>query len=219
MLGRLIILYVFVAVFWSLYDQTSSAWVLQAEKMDLNLLGYTLQASQVQSINPLLVLLFIPIFSYVIYPVAEKFVKCTPLRKISAGLFMAVIGFAISVYVEQHIAEKPTVWWQVLAFAFMTAAEILISVTCLEYSYTQAPTRLKSLVMSIYLGSIAAGNLFTALVNKFIQNSDHTSKLPGASYYIFFTGLMLATAILFIFFTPLMKSKTANPDAQAPATP
>ena len=31
-LGRLAIVYLFVAVFWALFDQTGSSWVLQAEK-------------------------------------------------------------------------------------------------------------------------------------------------------------------------------------------
>jgi POT family proton-dependent oligopeptide transporter len=238
MLGRLLVLYLFVAMFWSLYDQTSSSWVLQAEHMNLNLFGGTppdsastpasnplanllaghLKASQVQSASPLLILILIPVFSYVVYPIVGKFVQCTPLRKIAAGLFMAVIGFSISALIEVHIAKTPTVWWQILAYAFMTAAEVLISITCLEYSYTQAPARLKSLVMSIYLGSIATGNLFTALVNKFIQNPDHTSKLPGASYYFFFTAMMLVTGVLFLgFMRFLSRSRPAESPASKPA--
>jgi len=207
LLSRLILLFAFVAVFWSLYDQTSSAWVLQAEHMDRTIFGYECKAAQVQAINPFLILVFIPLFSYVIYPIAGKFGEVTPLRKIAVGLFLTVIAFAISAYVEQHISEKPTIWWQLLGFTFMTAAEILISITCLEYSYTQAPARLKSLVMSIYLCSIGTGDLFTALVNKVIQNADGTSKLTGPQYYWFFTGLMLVTAIVFMFVTPLMKSR------------
>lgn len=207
LLSRLILLFAFVAVFWSLYDQTSSAWVLQAEHMDRTIFGYECKAAQVQAINPLLILVFIPLFSYVIYPIAGKFGEVTPLRKIGVGLFLTVIAFAISAYVEQHIAERPTVWWQLLGFGFMTAAEILISITCLEYSYTQAPPRLKSLVMSIYLCSIGTGDFFTAIVNKVIQNADGTSKLTGPQYYWFFTELMLVTAIVFVFASPLMKSR------------
>jgi POT family proton-dependent oligopeptide transporter len=36
-LGRLSLIYVFVAVFWALFDQTGSAWVLQAQNMDRHL--------------------------------------------------------------------------------------------------------------------------------------------------------------------------------------
>ena len=212
-IGRLIVLYVFVAAFWSLFDQTSSAWVLQAEKMNREFLGKEWLASQVQAVNPLFILAFIPLFSYVLYPAANRFFELTPLRKIAIGFFTAIPSFVIPAWVEWCIGlgEHPAIYWHIIAYIFMTAAEILISITCLEFSYTQAPKRMKSLVMSIYLCSIALGNLFTALVNKFIQNADGTSKLPGANYYVFFTGLIVVTSIGFLFVTPLLKKKQMSP--------
>jgi len=75
----------------------------------------------------------------------------------------------------------------------------MVSVTCLEFSYTQAPVEMKSLIMSFYLLSISAGNAFTATINYFIQNPDGTSKLAGASYFYFFTLMMFLTSVIFIF--------------------
>ena len=79
----------------------------------------------------------------------------------------------------------------------LTAAEVMVSITGLEFSYTVAPKSMKSVVMAIWLLSNSLGNAVTATVNTFIQNADRTSKLPGASYYWFFTGLMLAGAVGF----------------------
>jgi POT family proton-dependent oligopeptide transporter len=73
----------------------------------------------------------------------------------------------------------------------------MVSITCLEFSYTQAPRKMKSFVMAFFMMSIAAGNLFTSAVNFFIQQEDGSSRLAGADYYQFFTLLMLVTAILF----------------------
>jgi len=67
-IGRLGILYLFVAIFWSLFDQTGSSWVLQAKEMDRYLLGMEILPAQIQAANPLLIILLIPVFSYVIYP-------------------------------------------------------------------------------------------------------------------------------------------------------
>ena len=53
---RLVSIYVFVAIFWSLFDQTGSAWVLQADKMDKNFFGMTILPSQLQAANPILIL-------------------------------------------------------------------------------------------------------------------------------------------------------------------
>lgn len=208
--GRLLIIYSFVAVFWALYDQTGSSWVLQAEKMDLNFLGMTWLSSQVQAVNPIMILAFIPIFSYAIYPLINKFFKLTPLRKISIGFFLTVPSFMIIAFIEKMIqaGQTPNIGWQILAYVVITAAEVLVSITCLEFSYTQAKNKMKSVIMAIFLVSVSIGNLFTAGVNYFIQNPDGTSKLAGAEYFNFFAMLMLGTAILFVPVAMWYKEKT-----------
>jgi len=381
---------IFIPMFWALFDQTGSAWVLQATKMDTAVAGTNLLPSQIQAFNPLFILLLIPLFSYVIYPRIDKFFRMTPLRKISIGLFLTAIAFSTSALIEENITggevtdvtsiapvkqgwqkqklidgeadgygwassakaefpheisirlrereawtiesvalnpftwagapdgsdpeaeqrfvelseeqqqawiERPDesnwardvtvlvrasadaepvevgsielaredrlqriefdpveathvilrvesswggpqaklgvvrvlaagaapgtlpansaeVWpdvaslgyephilWQVLAYILLTAAEIMVSITALEFAYTQAPKRMKSFVMGIYFLGVSFGNLFTAAVNFFIQNRDGTTKLEGASYYWFFTVLMAVTAVIFIFYS------------------
>jgi POT family proton-dependent oligopeptide transporter len=96
------------------------------------------------------------------------------------------------------VGFKPSVGWLFLAYIILTAAEVMVSITCLEFSYTQATKKMKSFIMAVFLLSISLGNAFTALVNKFIQNSDGTSKLEGPSYFWFFVIVMAVTAALFI---------------------
>ena len=197
---NLSLIYVFVAMFWSLFDQSGSAWVLQAQNMDRHWLGVDWTPSQIQAVNPLLIMVMIPLFAYGVYPLINRVFRLTPLRKISIGMFVGAAAFAVSAWIEHMIVdgERPHIVWQVLAYVILTAAEIMVSITCLEFSYTQAPKKMKSLIMGLFLLSISLGNAFTAAVNFFIQNDDKTSKLPGASYYWFFTVLMLATALLFV---------------------
>ncbi|MEY3880502.1 MAG: hypothetical protein RIQ94_1298, partial [Pseudomonadota bacterium] len=92
----------------------------------------------------------------------------------------------------------PHISFQLLAYGLLTSAEVMVSITCLEFSYTQAPKTMKSFVMAFYFLSVAIGNLFTSAVNFFIQNNDGSSKLAGANYFLFFTGLMLITAVFFL---------------------
>ena len=217
LIGRLAVLYVFFAVFWSLYYQTTSAWVLQADKMDRHWLGHDWLSSQLQAINSILILVFIPLFSYVIYPLAGRLVKLTPLRKISIGFFLTVPSFWITAWVEKQISQgmHPNIFWQFMAYVFITAAEILVSITGLEFSYTQAPGKMKSLVMALYFGSITLGTFFTGVVNKLNQH-DGTLYLKGADYYLFFTWLMLAASVLFIFVAMKFKPRTIIQE-QSPA--
>jgi POT family proton-dependent oligopeptide transporter len=198
-----------------LWDQSSGAWVLQAEHLDLNFFGYQLQPAQVQTANPILILLFIPIFSYVIYPAIDKIFPLTALRKIGIGLWVTVLSFVVVALTEMSIQAggKPSVWWQILAFVILSAAEIMVSITCLEFSYTQAPKRMKSLIMAVYYLSISLGNYITSGVNFFIENPDGTSKLPGATYYWFFTSIMAVAAFLFIFVARRYKIRVYTQDA------
>ena len=209
-LSRLFVIYLFVAMFWALFDQTGSAWVLQAEKMDRNFLGFEWLSSQIQAINPIMILLFVPIFDYVIYPMINKVFPLTPLRKISIGFFLTVPAFLLPAWIESQIVAGETVniAWQLGAYVIMTAAEVMVSITCLEFSYTQAPKKMKSFIMATYLLSVSLGNIFVSIVNTFIQNEDGSSKLEGAEYYYFFAGCMLITAIAFIPYAMIYKGKT-----------
>ena len=102
---RLTPIYLFVAVFWALYDQTGSAWVLQARNMDLYWMGVEWLPSQIQFVNPFLIMLLIPVFAYGVYPAMDKVFPLTPLRKISIGFFMTVIAFVISAVIEMQIVS------------------------------------------------------------------------------------------------------------------
>ena len=196
---KLVPLYLFVSVFWALFDQTGSTWIFQAQDMERQFLGFEWLPSQVQSLNSLFVLTFIPLFTFGLYPAISKVWKLTPLRKIGMGLFLMSGAFSLSSLIQVWIeaGKEPSIAWQILAYALLTAAEVMVSIVGLEFAYTQAPKRMKSFVMSLFYLSISAGNLFTAAVNQIIQNPDGSSKLEGAMYHLFFAGFMGTAAILF----------------------
>ena len=198
-LGRLCVIYLFVAMFWALFDQTASSWVLQAQHMDREILGVEVLPAQIQAANPLLVMILIPLFAYRVYPLIDRVYPLTPLRKIAIGLFLTVAAFSIPTLAQMHIDQggTPHIGWQLLAYVVLTSGEVMVSITCLEFSYTQAPKTMKSFIMAFFMLSVSLGNLFTSAVNFFIQNPDGSSKLAGADYFLFFTALMLATAMLF----------------------
>ncbi len=197
---KLSIIFVFIIMFWSLFYQSQSAWVLQAKNMNLHWLGFTWLPAQPQAMNPFLILVMIPLFSYVIYPALNKLFTLTALRKISIGMFITALSFVISAWIEVQISagHKPSIGYQALAYVILTAAEVMVSITALEFSYTQAPKRMKSFIQAVFLLSISLGNAFTAAVNAVIENPDGTSKLSGASYYWFFVVAMTATAVVFV---------------------
>ena len=174
---KLSIIFIFIAVFWALFDQTGSSWVLQAEDLNRNWLGMHWLSSQIQAVNPIMILVYIPVFQFVVYPLINKVFKLTPIRKISMGLFVMVAGFAMVGVVQSWVdaGQRPSIGWQVLAYAILTASEVMVSITGLEFAYTQAPKRMKSMIMALFLMSVSLGNLFTAGVNHFIVVPDGIS--------------------------------------------
>ncbi|TAM09167.1 MAG: MFS transporter [Nevskiaceae bacterium] len=170
-IGALAVLYLFIAVYWSLWDQSNgTTWVLQAtsDLMDKDLgFGLHILPAQIQIANGLFILLLVPVFSYLVYPLVGRVVRVTPLRKIGAGLFTITGAFLIVAWIAARIqhGESVSVWWQILAYFVLTASEVLVSITALEFSYTQAPLKLKSFIMALFLLSTSLGNLITAGVN------------------------------------------------------
>jgi POT family proton-dependent oligopeptide transporter len=120
-LGRLAIIYLFVAVFWSLWDQSSGgAWTLQARNMDLNFLGMQLLPEQVQTANPIFILRFSPLVNYVIYtPSWRRFFmsrRSAAENRHRLG-FLTAVSFVIIAFIAEHDrrGRAPTVWCQFLA--------------------------------------------------------------------------------------------------------
>jgi proton-dependent oligopeptide transporter, POT family len=170
LVARLGVIYLFIAIFWSLFEQsTGMTWTLQAQSalMDKDLgFGMVLLPAQIQFANPLFILLLVPVFSYGMYPLLGRFFTVTPLRKIGIGFFIAAGSFVVIAWIEHRIQNGivTSLWWQILAYAILTAGEVLVSITALEYSYKQAPLRMKSFVMALFLLSLSAGNLLTAII-------------------------------------------------------
>jgi POT family proton-dependent oligopeptide transporter len=149
-------------------------------------------AAQLQALNPVLVLLIIPLCTWAVFPaLARRGLDLSPLAKMTAGMFLAVASFAAAGVVQLlvDLGRPPSLAWQAPQYLLLTAAEVLVSVTGLEFSYTQAPRSMRSTVMSIWFLTVFLGNLLTFTV-QFV-------KLSGAAYFAFFAVLMLAAALAF----------------------
>lgn len=216
-LGRLCCIFAFFIVFWSLFDQLGTSWQTQARSLDriipqwVPLLGgYELLAAQVAAVfNPLFILLLIPVFNYGVYPLIDRFFPLNPLRKIGIGLFVMTLAFSVVALVQVAVdgGARPHMGWQILACFLLTSAEVMISITGLEFSYTQAPKAMKSFVLSLFLLTVSLGNFLTSGVKAIILNEDGSSKLPGASEFWFWTGLVGLTAVVFVITSRFYKAR------------
>ena len=182
---RVTSIFLFVSVFWALFDQHASSWIRQAQLMNRHVGSIELLASQIQSLNPILVMILIPIM-------AQVFKNLKPLFKMSLGMAVGSVAF-VSVAVIQYYLDSGVnlhVIWQLLPYTLITLAEVLVSVTGLEFAYTQAPKRMKSTVMGFWLLSVTLGNMLVAL-------TAHFGHLPLVQFFWLFAGLMGLAALLF----------------------
>jgi POT family proton-dependent oligopeptide transporter len=204
---KIISVFFLISVFWALFDQHSSSWIFQAGQMDLRLWGdresflgidnVTLNRNQVPALNPLMVMLLIPAMNVVYGRLDRLGLKTTPLRRITAGMFFAALSFAVVALIQVSIDTNerdglPRVWfgWQIIPYLIMTVAEVLVSITGLEFAYTQAPARMKSTIMGFWLLTVTLGNVLVAFLAGF-------KDMQRVNFFWTFAGLSAAAGLLF----------------------
>ena len=157
---------------------------------------YDMQASQIPAINPFLVMLLIPATTFGIYPLMDKIgFTPHPLRRMTIGMFMASLAFVAVAFVQMAIDEAAErgetvhVVWQVIPYVIMTLSEVMVSITGLEFGYSQAPKKVKSVIMGIWLLMVSLGNVLVAFVANF--------QMGPLEFFWVFAGLMAVAALLF----------------------
>ncbi len=223
---RVVSVFLLVSVFWALFDQHASSWVRQAQQMELNVILFSyhgkLLPSQISALNPLMVMALIPLNNFVFYPCAERCgVVLTPLRKMTLGMFIASLAFVVvallQTWIDTAASEnvKISVLWQFFPYLIMTQSEVMVSITGLEFAYTQAPRRMKSTVMGFWLLSVALGNKLVAVITRI-------NDLELNQSFWLFAGLMALAALLFgvraSFYTyrDFMQSHSVAPGQESP---
>jgi POT family proton-dependent oligopeptide transporter len=162
--------------------------------------SFEIKAEQIQLLNPWIVMVLIPLAQFGLYPLMKRLgFDPTPLRRISLGMAVTTFSFvAIAILQEwvdaaENQGTKVHVMWQAVPYLFLTLGEVMVSITGLEFGYSQAPKRLKSVVMSMWLLMISFGNIVVKVL------SGLTASLVPASAPFFWTfaGLMAVAAVLF----------------------
>uniref|UniRef100_A0A8C7LB53 Solute carrier family 15 member 1 n=1 Tax=Oncorhynchus kisutch TaxID=8019 RepID=A0A8C7LB53_ONCKI len=81
--------------------------------------------------------------------------------------------------------------WQIPQYFLMTAGEVVFSVTGLEFSYSQAPSNMKSVLQAGWLFTVAVGNIIVLIVAEAAQLPDQWAE------YILFASLLVVVCIVF----------------------
>jgi proton-dependent oligopeptide transporter, POT family len=195
---RVLVIFALVTPFWSLFDQKASTWILQAKSMELPGWSWFTTASQMQALNPLLVMLLIPFNNLVLYPgLKKRGVEPTALRRMGLGIAFSGLAWIVVGSLQLAIdgGQKLPILWQILPYALLTFGEVLVSATGLEFAYSQAPRRMKGVLMSFWSLSVTIGNLWVLLVNASVKNDTVTKGITAQGW-----GVVATQMYFFAFF-------------------
>ncbi len=177
-----------------------------AQLLKGNSLRVELLAAQISALNPLMVMIIIPLLNVFVYvPFERRGRPLRPLRRMTIGMFIAASAFVavalLQMWIQRAGPGQVHVLWQVIPYFLMTTAEVLVSVTGLEFAYTQAPRAMKSTIMGFWLLCVTFGDVLVAFLAPL-------QLLSFATFFWIFAGLMAAAAAVFAFLASRYKGKT-----------
>ncbi len=151
--------------------------------------------AQISAVNPLFVMLIIPLLNFGVYiPLERRGRPLPPLKRMTIGMFVAGFSFVAVALIQMRIdvvgRGQVNVLWQLIPYFIITTAEVLVSVTGLEFAYTQAPRAMKSTIMGFWLLCVTAGDALVAFLAPL-------QALSQATFFWTFAGLMALAATAF----------------------
>lgn len=196
--------FVFYPIYWVVYGQMMNNFVTQAGQMETHKIPNDLM----QNIDPIALIIFIPIFERIVYPAMRKMgIAFKPVTRITWGFYFAALSMAYSAIVQHliyragpcydaplacpasmdgTIPNAVHVAVQTPAYVLVAFSEIFASITGLEYAYTKSPPSMKSFIMSIFL----LMNAFGAAIGIALSPTAVDPKLVWS-----YTGLAVAVLI------------------------
>ncbi|HYG21912.1 MAG TPA: MFS transporter [Verrucomicrobiae bacterium] len=186
-------------IFWSLFDQTFSTWILQGEQMVPYQLGdFTIGPEAMLTANPILVMIFLPILTWGVYPMLGKW--ATPLRRMSAGMFLAGGSFIVVAMMQTRIDQEGaqlSVLWQIVPYIIITIAEVLFSTTGLEFAFREAAPSMKSTILGFWNLTVALGNLLVSVLTSVLAVGDSGSESVSAGRFMLYAAMTFGVAVVF----------------------
>lgn len=196
----ILIVAVFVIFFWMGFEQAGGTMSLFARDLtDRSLFGETIPAGFFQSINPMMILLLAPLFSMLWTRLDASRFALSAVVKQGIGMIILGLGFVVMAIAAEHAdaVGKISPLWLVSAITLHTMGEICLSPIGLSMVSKLAPPRLASLMMGLWLGSIAVANYLAGTLEAMLADS-------GIPLYWFLVGSSVGSGLLLLLISPLL---------------
>lgn len=203
---RILIVFALVTPFWSLFDQKASTWIVQANAMvrpTLSLFGseFRFEPAQMQALNPLLVMLLIPINNLLVFPALRRLGwEPSALRRMTAGIALSALSWVAigTIQVVMDGGTPVSMAWQILPYALLTMGEVLVSATGLEFAYSQAPRSMKGAIMAFWSLAVTVGSLWVLIVNASVKHEAVLGHIAGTGLGVMAFQMYFFAAFAFL---------------------
>lgn len=190
----ILIMSFFTIIFWLGFEQAAGSMNLFAKyKTDLVFFGWEMPASWLQSVNPIFVILFAPLFAALWLKMGDA--EPNSPRKFAMGMFFLGLGFISMVFAALQIGDsetvKASVIWLVLAYMFHTMGELCLSPIGLSMVTKLAPLKYTSLLMGMWFFFSGVGNYLAAWVGQMVGETGPLNAFAGVAIMAFVAGLIL----------------------------
>jgi len=151
--------------YWLAYNQMTDNLTSMSATMQLGGVPNDL----INNLNPITLVIFIPIVDYFVYPALRKAnIRFTPIKRITWGFFIASAAMVAACVMQYYIYKMSpcpntdvagnaeckadiNVWVQAVPYCMIAFSEIFASITSLEYAFSKAPENMRGLVMGVNL--------------------------------------------------------------------
>jgi len=153
------VLFLASAIFWSEFEQAGSTLNLFGDRATrTSILGWEFPSSYYQSLQPLFIITFAPVFAWVWIRLGRR--EPSSPAKFGIGLLFVGAGFAILVVAAGLAANgvKVSPMWLVVTYLLHTFGELSLSPVGLSATTKLAPARVVGLMMGVFYLAISVGN-------------------------------------------------------------
>lgn len=213
--------------YWTIFGQGLTTYLLQGYYMKLKVTDkISFPVASLSLFENVSLLLLIPLMDRVIFPGLRRLgFEFTPLRRIGVGLLFAAGSVVMAGIIEierKHILEthgaikqdvfdkqvnasSMSVFYQVPQYILQGTSEALVSVTGLEFAYSQSPAELRGVVMGLCLAMIGFGYYLASALASIVKKAsdgqwypENLNKGTLEDYMFLLAGLMLVNATIFL---------------------
>jgi POT family proton-dependent oligopeptide transporter len=163
----LFLLFIGAAAFWSGFDQSAGSLnIFARDYTDLSIAGYEIPVGWLQFANPVIVVLFAPIFAGIWAQLARKNLDPSLPIKFAIGLLFMALSFIVMIVAVRIALESSPVGmqWLLLTYLFQTWGELALSPIGLSAFSRYGPKRYMGQMFGLWFLASAIGGVLAGLL-------------------------------------------------------